>query len=145
MYKKSDALKTLESLVHLRKQQTSSLPLNYIPKTAYRDDNANDLTKAIIDCIDLSGGWATRISVEGRYIEKLGKRVPSSVKKGTADIHAVYRGRHLSIEVKIGKDRQSDHQVEVEEDIMCAGGLYFIAKDFQSFYNWFTQIEGCAA
>lgn len=146
MYTKSNALKLLEELKHREKtQRYLSMPSSYVPRTIYRDNDANGLTQAIIDYIDLIGGWATRISVEGRYIEKLGQRVRSSVKRGTADIHAVYKGRHLSIEVKIGKDRQSDEQKEVEQDVTSAGGLYFIAKDFQSFYDWISKVEGIAA
>lgn len=145
MYRKSEELKLLEALIHQDKaKRHPAMPSNYVPKTAYRDDDANGLTNAIIDYIDLIGGWATRISVEGRYIEKLGRRIPSSVKKGTADIHAVYRGRHLSIEVKVGKDRQSEHQIEVQQDIESAGGLYFIARDFASFYQWFNTVMAVA-
>lgn len=117
-----------------------SVPDYARPKPKYSTTDANGLTKAIIDFIDLSGGWATRISVEGRYIESLGKRIPSSVKKGTADIHAVYKGKHLSIEVKIGKDRQSDEQKAVEKSITSAGGHYFIAKTFEDFHKWFTNL-----
>ena len=117
-----------------------SVPDYARPKATVKTSDANSLTKAIIDFIDLSGGWATRISVEGRYIESLGKRIPSSVKKGTADIHAVYNGKHLSIEVKIGKDRQSDEQKAVEKSVTKAGGYYFIAKTFEDFHKWITNL-----
>lgn len=117
-----------------------SVPDYARPKKTYKTTDANGLTKAIVEFIDLSGGWATRISVEGRYIESLGKRIPSSVKKGTADIHAVYKGRHLSIEVKIGKDRQSDEQKTVQKSIEAAGGIYFIATTFEAFHQWITNL-----
>ena len=117
-----------------------SVPSYARPKPSIKTTDANSLTKAIIDYIDLSGGWATRISVEGRYIESLGRRIPSSVKKGTADIHAVYKGKHLSIEVKIGADRQSDEQKEVEKSIIKAGGFYFIAKTFEDFHQWINNL-----
>lgn len=110
-------------------------------KPRYKTDDANGLTKAIIDFIDLSGGWATRISTEGRYIESLKKRIPSSVKKGTADIHAVYHGKHLSIEVKIGKDRQSDEQKDVQKSVTDAGGHYYIASTFDGFHQWITNLS----
>lgn len=145
MSKPKTALRLLEELKHKEKSSRSTMPPSYIPRTKYSDDDANSLTTAIIDYIDLIGGWATRISVEGRYIEKLGTRVRSSVKRGTADIHAVYRGKHLSIEVKIGKDRQSEEQKEIEQEIISAGGLYFIARNFQDFYDWFSPLEQQAA
>ena len=110
------------------------------PKPKIKTNDANGLTKAIVSWIDLSGGWATRISTEGRYIESLGKRIPSSVKKGTADIHACWKGMHLSIEVKIGKDRQSDEQKDVQKSVEAAGGHYYIATTFEAFHQWITSI-----
>jgi hypothetical protein len=118
-----------------------SVPDYARPKPKLSASDANSLTKAIVSFIDLSGGWATRISVEGRYIESLGKRIPSSVKKGTADIHAVYKGRHLSIEVKIGKDRQSEEQKDVQKSVEAAGGHYFIARNFDDFHQWITSLQ----
>jgi hypothetical protein len=117
-----------------------SVPDHARPKPKVKTSDANSLTKAIVQWIDLSGGWATRISTEGRYIESLGKRIPSSVKRGTADIHAVWKGMHLSIEVKIDKDKQSEEQKEIQKDIEKAGGKYFIAKTFDQFYQWITNL-----
>lgn len=130
----------LDKALEYSKTQYPSIPDHCRPKPSFKTTDANGLTKAIVEFIDLSGGWATRISTEGRYIESLGKRIPSSVKKGTADIHAVWNGRHLSIEVKIGADRQSAEQKEIQSDIEKAGGLYYIAKDFDSFHNWITKL-----
>ncbi len=134
-----DALKYLEELRFIKtKEEHPNFP--YPVKKKYKDTGTNELTKAIIDFIDLSGGWATRVSTEGRYIKAKDIRIPSSVKVGTADIHACWKGKHLSIEVKVGSDRQRPEQKEIEQDILKAGGQYFIAKDFQSFYNWITSL-----
>lgn len=122
------------------REKYPSVPDYARPKPSIKTTDANALTKAIVEYIDLSGGWATRISTEGRYIESLGKRIPSSVKKGTADIHAVWKGRHLSIEVKIGKDRQSDEQKNVQKLVTNAGGLYYIATTFDAFHQWINNI-----
>ena len=130
----------LNKRLEVSREKYPSIPEYARPKASYKTNDANGLTKAIVDFIDLSGGWATRISVEGRYIESLGKRIPSSVKKGTADIHAVYKGKHLSIEVKIGADRQSDEQKSVEKSINASGGYYFIAKTFEQFHQWFITL-----
>ena len=130
----------LNKRLEVSREKYPSVPDFARPKASYKTTDANGLTKAIVDFIDLSGGWATRISAEGRYIESLGKRIPSSVKKGTADIHAVYKGKHLSIEVKIGADRQSDEQKSVEKSVNAAGGYYFIAKTFEQFHQWFITL-----
>lgn len=112
-----------------------------LPARILRTPTANSLTKAIVTYIDLAGGWATRVSTEGRYIESKGIRIPSSVKRGTSDIHACWKGLFLSIEVKVGKDRQSDVQKEVQEDIEKANGLYYIARDFDGFFGWINSID----
>ena len=141
MAKLSSAQKDLfDKLSNYSKAEYPSIPDYARPKPKVKTNDANSLTKAIVDWIDLSGGWATRISTEGRYIEALGRRIPSSVKKGTADIHACYKGKHLSIEVKIGADKQSDEQKEVEKSILKAGGYYFIAKTFDAFHQWITNL-----
>lgn len=58
--------------------------------------------------------------------------------RGTADIHAIIKGKAVKIEVKIGKDRQSIFQKEYQKNVEKAGGIYYIAKDFDSFYEWYN-------
>jgi hypothetical protein len=67
------------------------------------------------------------------------KYIPTTGTKGSADISATIAGKSVKIEVKIGKDRQSEHQKVYQDQIENAGGDYFIAKDFDSFYNWFSN------
>lgn len=133
-----------------------SMKLEYIENTApgfyelsggnkmqvkpYTDKTANGLTKCIVDFIKFSGGDANRINTQGQ-MRKIGGRMVwthGSTRKGTADIHAIYSGRHISVEIKIGKDSQSDYQKKEQERIINAGGLYWIAKDFPSFLSAWT-------
>jgi hypothetical protein len=122
-------------------------PPNYIPKTMYKDSTANGLTKAICDYINLHGYQAERINTMGVAREKkttAGKVIGVTWTKGTstagsADISATIRGRSVKIEVKIGKDRQSEAQKRYQENIERAGGIYIIAKDFDSFVEWYNQ------
>ena len=58
---------------------------------------------------------------------------------GSADIAATIAGRSVKIEVKIGKDRQSEHQKKYQQDVERAGGIYYIAKDFTSFVKWYNH------
>jgi hypothetical protein len=127
-------------------------PPNYIPKTMYKDSTANGLTKAICDYINLHGYQAERINTMGVAREKkttAGKVIGVTWTKGTstagsADISATIKGRSVKIEVKIGKDRQSEAQKRYQEMIERAGGTYIIAKDFDSFVEWYNQfIESC--
>jgi hypothetical protein len=50
-------------------------------------------------------------------------------------------GRHVSIEVKHGKDRMSEFQKQTETEVKEAGGDYVIARTFQGFYDWFILNE----
>ncbi|MGD9493572.1 MAG: hypothetical protein AB7V36_09495 [Bacteroidales bacterium] len=107
----------------------------------YSDTTANGLTKCIIDFIRYSGGQAERINCTGRIIKKGYSQmyIPTSGQRGTADISATIQGRSVKIEVKIGRDRQSEYQKQYQSDIEASGGIYYIAKDFVSFYAWYLQ------
>lgn len=104
----------------------------------YSDTTANGLTNTIIDFIIFSGGDANRINTQGqlRKIKGCMTWTHGSTRKGTADIHAIYKGRHISIEIKAGNDRQSNEQMNEAERIRKAGGLYFVAKNMQLFIEW---------
>jgi len=98
---------------------------------------ANALTDAVITYIKLKGGIAYRINNMGVYDAKLGKFRTSGTKKGIPDIIGIHKGRFIGVEIKIGKDRQSDDQKLREQEIIKAGGYYYIAKEFDSFKIWY--------
>lgn len=134
------ALKELSRLGLDRKRQlhpTLSLFVLVTPK--YSDKDANSLTKAILDYFRLNGGYAVRINTQGQYNEKIGKFTKGTTTKGTADIHACLNSIHYSIEIKIGKDSLSKYQEATQAKIEAAGGLYFVAKSYQSFHDWITS------
>ncbi len=122
-------------------------PVNYIPKTMYKDQTANGLTKAICDFINYQGYQAERINTMGTAREKkttAGKVIGVTWTKGTstagsADISATIKGRSVKIEVKIGKDRQSEAQKRYQENIEKAGGTYYIARNFDDFVIFFND------
>jgi hypothetical protein len=150
--------KEYKALLHELKLQRYAIthpnyPQDYIPKTMYKDSTANGLTKAICDFINYQGYQAERINTMGTAREKkttAGKVIGVTWTKGTstagsADISATIKGRSVKIEVKIGKDRQSEAQKRYQENIEKAGGIYIIAKDFDSFVEWYNQfIESCS-
>ena len=99
---------------------------------------SNNLTKSIITFLRLNNHYAERINNIAR---KIGDRyIKSQTSAGIPDIIACIDGRFISIEVKIGKDIQSTAQKLQEQKIKSAKGIYYIAKDFDSFYleyrNW---------
>lgn len=114
---------------------------------------ANGLTRAVIDWIRFNGGQAERISVTGRMVDGTKKVTDvmghsrivgsvsfqkSSMTRGSADISATLPpyGRSLKIEIKIGKDRQSDAQKRYEQTINSAGGIYLIVHTFDDWLQW---------
>lgn len=89
----------------------------------YKDNTANELTKSIIDFINFSGGTANRINTQGQLRKIRGemKWTHGSTRRGTADLHCVFQGRHISIEIKIGNDKQSPDQIKEAERVRKAG------------------------
>ena len=131
-----------------------NFPDNYRPVPKYSDKTANGLTKCIIDWINFNGYQAERISTMGRvldnrktYTNVIGQNVtigstqyiPGTGTKGSADISATIKGRSVKIEVKIGKDKQSDAQKKYQADIERSGGVYLIARNFDEFCIWYNN------
>lgn len=160
-YRKSEALKVLENLAFKDLvSQYPNTPLKYLPKPAFSDKDANSLTKAIIKYIWLTGGQAERINSMGRQIDRrervtdvcgrtkdIGSLqwIKGNGTTGTADISATIAGRSVKIEVKCaatGDRYQSEAQKAYERSILKAGGIYFIATDFEQFYKWYNQNFG---
>ena len=128
---------------------------DYVVKTKYSDKTANGLTKAIIAWINLNGYQAERISTTGRYVDNSkivtdvlgnrkkigsGKYIKGTGTNGSADISATIKGKSIKIEVKIGKDKQSEAQIKYQQMIEKAGGIYFIAKNFDDFFNFYITL-----
>jgi hypothetical protein len=135
-------LKELETLqMENRKIKYPLIPDYAMPRKKLSDSTANGLTQAILSWLELNGCWATRVSSAGRYIQSQGKFIPSTTKRGTADIHAVIGGRHVSIEVKVGKDRMSEDQHKVKAAIEKAGGVWFVVRSFDDFLKFYKSIS----
>lgn len=137
------ALQELEKM-HLQEQMQKypNYPKAYFITPKFNVKTANGLTSAITRWIDLKGGYASRINSGGVYDQKLGTHRHGTTKRGFSDIHGVYSGLALYVEVKIGYDKQSEYQKEFQKSVTKAGGKYFIAKDFESFvYWWKTVVE----
>jgi hypothetical protein len=130
-----------------------STPLHAIPKTKFSDKTSNGLTQCILTWLKLHNHYATRINTMGRKLKDTvivdvigrahitpGKWVPGTTRKGTSDIHSVINSKHASIEVKVGRDTMSDDQIKTKQQVENSGGLFFIAKDFESFMIWYNTI-----
>ena len=114
-----------------------TLPAHARVKAKYSDQDANSLTRAVVDYLTLSGHFATRLQSTGTYRADLNRYVPSQQRKGMPDVFAVVEGRAVHIEIKVGKDRLSDDQKQAISDLQQAGASVFVATTFQGFYDWF--------
>jgi len=111
---------------------------------------ANGLTKFIVNYINWTGGNATRVSSSGRYIEQKnslghkiagsGKFIPSTTKKGTADITATIAGRSVKIEIKVGNDKPSEWQLKEQERERKAGGYYEFISTPEQFFLFYDKL-----
>lgn len=132
------------------KEKHPNFPEHAIPKKTFSDKGANALTRCVIDFLTYSGHQAERISTTGRWIVdknsvKGGYFIPGTGTKGSADISATIKpnnfpfGVSVKIEIKYGKDRQSDVQKQYEQHIQAAGGVYIIVRNFDSFVEWYNN------
>ena len=135
-------------IAHL-KEKYPSMPDFALAKTKWSDSSANALTRSVLAFINMSGYQAERINTTGMFRQgaKLkvgegtrqmpGKWTKGTGTKGSADISATINGRSVKLEIKYGKDRQSDDQIRYQEMIEKAGGVYLIVNNFDDFILWF--------
>ena len=129
-----------------------SLPDHAVALTNWQDNSANALTKSIIGFLNMSGHFAERINTMGTYrqgrrlkvgdgVRQMpGRYVPTTGVKGSADISATIKGRSVKLEIKYGKDRMSDEQKAYAERTIASGGIYYVARDFDSFKEWYDDL-----
>ncbi len=156
LYSKPDSVKYLENLVfEAKKLKYPTIPVNYLAPEKFRDNTANGLTRCIKSFIQVKGGQCERICTTGRQIDNtkiftdvLGHQrvigslnwIKGNATNGSADISATINGRSVKIEVKIGRDRMSEAQMDYKAEIEAAGGVFYVAMDFTSFLNWYNQM-----
>ena len=135
------------------KEKYLFVPEYALARTKWSDKNTNELTKSVLRFIKYSGYQAERINTMGvfrpapKIIDVVGRsRTLGSGKwtkgtgtRGSSDISATIKGRSVKIEVKFGKDKQSDHQKSYQESIEKAGGVYIIAKNMTDFVDWYDK------
>jgi len=117
------------------------VPAYAMPKSRVKDSTANQLTQAILKWLQLNGHYCSRIQSQGQYQPGKGIWTRSTVKRGIGDVMAIVSGKTIMIEVKVGQDKQSKWQTETQKEVEQSGGLYFIAKEFDSFLEWYKTIK----
>lgn len=116
------------------KQETSPLGPLYKP-SIYTQGSASELEDCVKGLFKFIGRKAWKVDVKGTRRDIGGREmyVPTKSDKGVSDIFTVEGGLFIAIEIKYGKDRQSERQYKFEQDVKRQGGRYFIVKDFEDF------------
>ena len=123
----------------------------YLEPKIPKIDSANGLTTFICNYLAWMGHRATRINVMGRLIDgvekqpsgaKIGvkKWLPSSTRKGTADISATIKGRSVMIEIKVGRDKPRPDQLTEQIRERKAGGIYEFIGTPEQFFELYDTI-----
>jgi hypothetical protein len=110
----------------------------YSPPPMPTITKANGLTKYITNFLFWKGHRATRVNVQGRIVK--GKWIPSSTRKGTADISATIKGRSVMIEIKVGSDRPRPEQLLEQERERRSGGIYEFISTPEQFLELYDKV-----
>ena len=154
--RKSPALQELERMANIAdREKHPHVDPRYLAPRLFQDNDTGRLTTAVVEFLRLSGHQAERIHTTGRVIDKtktftdvLGHRrrigsmtwIPTTGTRGSADISATVYGASVKIELKIGRDKQSEAQKDYQRAIETAGGYYVVVRSFQEFYDWYNKV-----
>lgn len=102
---------------------------------------SNALTSAVIQYIKAVGGVARRVNSQGQWDPVREMWRLSGMKRGFEDVDGVVPvtvggvrvGLKVAVEVKGGKDRQSEYQVLRMDEVRRCGGVYIVAKNIDQF------------
>lgn len=114
----------------------------YKPKRKKNTKVTNELNANIVKYIRDLGGFAIRISTTGRPIPAGGglfKLIKNVEMKGFPDVLCCYKSLFVGIETKTAKESLSPEQKEKHIEIRQAGGVVFVARDFETFKKEFEQ------
>jgi hypothetical protein len=135
-------MKKTEFELAIDKQKNPSVPEFARVKTRKRKKTeTGELTHLILKYCEFKGAVAYRMNSTGIYDAKLKRYRFTGQKKGLADVMAIYRSRHISIEVKAQKtDKLSIHQLQRKAEIEQAGANFIEARTFDQFQIEFDII-----
>ncbi len=111
---------------------------------------SNGLTRMILYFLKWEGWRATRINTMGRLVDGPQKQdsgislvtkkfIPSTTRKGTADISATIKGRSVMLEIKISGDTRRPEQLREQELERAAGGVYEFISTPEDFFTWYDE------
>lgn len=132
-YIKPDSIKQLEQDYFNWKYKDSVIPENCRFIKKLRDDSANGLTNCIQIWCKVNNAHFQRQNSQGQYDIRLGIWRKSGSTKGISDALLIHEGKTIHLEIKYGKDKQSEIQKKIQASIESAGGIYWIVKSYNDF------------
>jgi len=140
-YRKPDAVKHLEQLLYEDDcRRHPSMKPEHMARRKHRDDTANGLTACVVAYAKLNGCFASRLNTTGVYDTKLRKFRHTTQRRGLPDVLITGPdGISIFAEIKVRKDRMSEHQERIREEQQQAGGIYLTINSFTQFYDWFND------
>lgn len=111
----------------------------------YLQPKQPDITKAnglgwfIVDYMDWTGGDGDKKHVTGRKVD--GVWIPTTTKKGQADIECVLKGITFHCEIKVGKDKPRPAQLERQAKYHSMGVIYEFIHDPAEFFAVYDRVS----
>ena len=98
---------------------------------------ANDIARFVISYMNARGHVAWRNNTGGVFdpTAQRFRKGPASARGGGDVISCIKTGRYVEIEIKVGKDQQSEAQKDREARVRKAGGEYYIVHSQLEFLN----------
>ena len=89
-------------------------------------------------CLTLLAGYGAMAQSQNTGGANFGGQFVAFGRPGTPDIIGALppRGQFIGIEVKVGKDKQRESQIEWQARIEKVGGIYLIVRDLAVFAEW---------
>lgn len=103
-------------------------------------ETANGITAAIIRVVNMRPRCvAYRVNNVGVWDAAKGVHRGGNTEKGLPDIWCCLNGLFVVIEVKAGRDKQSEFQAHRQFEIERAGGVYLVIRSKDEFLKWFEN------
>ena len=109
-------------------------------RTRFSDNTANALTTAIIAHLEYNGHFAARVNTTGIYDERRGLYRQTNARRGMADISAIINGKSVQLEIKAGKDKPRTDQIQVQNEVRKAGGIYEFVHTFSQYLEIYKTL-----
>lgn len=128
---------------------------HYTPPKYPNTRKANGLTQFVINYLLWKGHRATGISSAGRLIDAQQKQqsgislitkkfIPGRTRKGSADVSSTIKigpyGVSVMWEIKVAKDKASEHQLREQALEQAAGGFYFFTHTPEEFFFQYDSL-----